>query len=62
MKKCPNCGKSFSWWKVAVGEYKDHLRSCKESGNKSKDEAAMANSCRGCPAGCFEGEQHPKEQ
>lgn len=57
MKECPYCGMGFNWWQRAIGEYKEHLRSdCKLKAQKGA--VAMSTGCRGCPAGCFEGDDH----
>ena len=55
MKKCPDCGKKFNWWQRAIGEDKEHIRNCCKS-KKQEDELTLATACRGCPAGCFEGD------
>ena len=54
MKTCPHCGKKFNWLQRAVGENKEHARNCCGPHN-SKDKRSLATTCRGCPAGCFEG-------
>lgn len=54
MKKCPKCGIKFNWLQRATGEDKEHLRYCCGS-DKKKDDKTLSATCRGCPAGCFEG-------
>lgn len=54
MKECPKCGKKFNWWQRAVSEDKEHARHCCHS-KKETDRLKLAATCRGCPAGCFEG-------
>ncbi len=56
MKQCPHCGKKFSWLARAVGEHKQHMRSCVKQTHSSHNYAFSAN-CRGCPAGCFTDEE-----
>ena len=53
MKTCPRCGKEFNFLQRAVGEDKEHLRTCAGTEEK-KDLSGLAAHCRGCPAGCFE--------
>ena len=60
MKECPCCGKRFNWWQRAIGEYKEHLRICCRS-REQKDTITMSTGCRGCPAGCFEGEDRKEK-
>ena len=54
MKECPKCSKKFNWLQRATGEDKEHLRYCCGS-DKKKVDKTLAATCRGCPAGCFEG-------
>lgn len=53
MKTCPRCGKKFNLLQRAVGEAKEHIRTCRVP-EKKKDLGHIAGVCRGCPAGCFE--------
>ena len=52
MKQCPNCGQSFSWWERAVGEHREHMRTCKAAPD-TQHHYEFSSNCRGCPAGCF---------
>ncbi len=61
MKECPKCGKKFNWLQRATGENKGHLRYCCGS-DKKKDDKTLAATCRGCPAGCFEGTYKNEEK
>jgi hypothetical protein len=61
IKKCPDCGKKFNWWQRAIGENKEHVRNCCRS-KKQTDDRTLAASCRGCPAGCFDGIYNEKEK
>ncbi len=54
MKQCPKCGKKFNLWQRAIDEHKEHVRFCCHS-KKKPDSQSLAATCRGCPAGCFEG-------
>lgn len=54
MKACPECGKKFNWLDRMTGQDKEHARYCCRSGGK-KEDRSLAATCRGCPAGCFEG-------
>ncbi|GBE40292.1 hypothetical protein BMS3Bbin09_00169 [bacterium BMS3Bbin09] len=54
MKECPECGKKFNWLDRATGQDKEHIRFCCQS-SKNKADKKLAATCRGCPAGCFEG-------
>jgi hypothetical protein len=55
MKNCPRCGREFGWWQRAVGEHREHMRTCCAREPKDNEERrALAARCRGCPAGCFE--------
>lgn len=57
MKNCPCCGKKFNLWQRAVGEAKEHIQHC-TSQEKTKDLTYIASQCRGCPAGCYDKEEH----
>ncbi len=56
MKQCPHCGREFSWLSRAVGEHRQHMRSCVKRTHSSHNYSFSAN-CRGCPAGCFTDEE-----
>jgi len=61
LKACPRCGKEFNFLQRAVGEYKEHLRTCTAAEEK-KDLSGLAAHCRGCPAGCFEKIGHLEKE
>ena len=61
MKECPECGKKFNWLDRMTGQDKEHIRYCCKSG-KNKSDKKLAATCRGCPAGCFEGTFDNKEK
>ena len=56
MIQCPGCGEKFGWWARAVGEYREHMRTCRAAAPGSHHYEFSAN-CRGCPAGCFTDEE-----
>ena len=63
MRKCPNCGQEFNFWRCAIGEFKEHRLSCDKQAEKKRDVAHLAGMCRGCPADCFRNFDHSgKEQ
>ncbi len=53
MKECPRCGKKFNILQRAIGEAKEHIRTCTSPETK-KDLSYLAGTCRGCPAGCYD--------
>lgn len=55
MKTCPDCGKSFSWIETLTGTYKAHVQQCADRHNRLHRDMNYLASCRGCPAGCYEG-------
>lgn len=57
--ECPDCGRGFSWWQRAVGEYRQHLRNC-ASRQQRMHEAYLSTGCRGCPAGCYDRAEEDK--
>lgn len=59
IKVCPHCGKKFNWWQTAVGEFKEHEKSCCSRTADLKN--PMAYGCRGCPANCFEDYDYLKD-
>jgi Fe-S-cluster-containing dehydrogenase component len=61
VKACPYCGKKFNWWVRATGEYKEHVRNCYTPARR-ENEISRAYSCRGCPAGCFDGVDYKDEE
>ncbi len=61
MKECPECKKKFNWLDRMTGQDKEHIRHCCKSGKK-KDDKTLAATCRGCPAGCFEGTYENEEK
>ncbi len=58
---CPDCGEGFNWLQRAVGEYREHLRTC-SSRQGRMHEAYRATGCRGCPAGCYDRAEKDKSE
>ena len=61
MNTCPKCGKQFNWWQRVTGEKSEHIRYCRKT-PECEDKLSMAATCRGCPAGCFEGVYSNKDE
>jgi len=61
LRECPRCGRKFNWLQRAIGEDREHYRNCCKQDKDNSSDFKMAASCRGCPAGCFEG-SYPEDK
>ena len=58
MRQCPKCGREFGFWARAIGEHREHMKTCEAAAKKDDSHYyEYSANCRSCPAECFTDEE-----